>query len=99
MRPPARMTQEQFSDISGFSQQYVSGLERGLRNPTIVTLYELAKALGLATWTLFGRRPPGPSASRRLTNLGIPNKQESVGSFCFARSRRHHLRRALGWSE
>ena len=30
---------------SGFSQQYISGLERGRRNPTIVTLYELAQAL------------------------------------------------------
>jgi transcriptional regulator with XRE-family HTH domain len=42
------LTQEQFSDISGFSQQYVSGLETGNRNPTIVTLYELAKALGVS---------------------------------------------------
>ncbi|MCP1275007.1 helix-turn-helix transcriptional regulator [Gluconobacter albidus] len=30
---------------SGFSQQYLSGLERGHRNPTVVTLYELAQAL------------------------------------------------------
>jgi transcriptional regulator with XRE-family HTH domain len=42
------LTQEQFSDVSGFSQQYVSGLETGRRNPTIVTLYELAKALGVS---------------------------------------------------
>ncbi len=31
---------------SGFSQQYISNLERGRRNPTIVSLYELAQALG-----------------------------------------------------
>ena len=42
------LTQEQFSDISGFSQQYLSGLERGRRNPTIVTVYELASALGVS---------------------------------------------------
>lgn len=42
------LTQEQFSDLSGFSQQYLSGLERGSRNPTVVTLYELAKALGVS---------------------------------------------------
>jgi transcriptional regulator with XRE-family HTH domain len=42
------LTQEQFSDISGFSQQYLSGLERGRRNPTIVTVYELACALGVS---------------------------------------------------
>jgi transcriptional regulator with XRE-family HTH domain len=42
------LTQEQFSEISGFSQQYVSGLETGRRNPTVVTLYELASALGVS---------------------------------------------------
>jgi len=39
------LTQEQIEEASGFSQQYLSGLERGRRNPTIVTLYELALAL------------------------------------------------------
>lgn len=39
------MTQEQFAERSGFSQQYISDLERGRRNPTIVSLYELAMAL------------------------------------------------------
>jgi transcriptional regulator with XRE-family HTH domain len=41
------LTQEQFAERSGFSQQYISGLEKGRRNPTIVTIYELAKALGV----------------------------------------------------
>jgi transcriptional regulator with XRE-family HTH domain len=42
------LTQEAVSAISGFSQQYLSGLERGRRNPTIVTIYEIAKALGVS---------------------------------------------------
>jgi transcriptional regulator with XRE-family HTH domain len=42
------LTQEQFADISGFSQQYISGLERGHRNPTVITLYELAVALDVS---------------------------------------------------
>lgn len=42
----AGLTQEQLSERSGFSQQYISDMERGLRNPTIVSLYELAQALG-----------------------------------------------------
>lgn len=41
------LTQEQFADRSGFSQQYLSDLERGRRNPTVVTLFELAQALGV----------------------------------------------------
>ena len=40
------MTQEQYAEKSGFSQQYISDLERGRRNPTIVSLFELAQALG-----------------------------------------------------
>jgi transcriptional regulator with XRE-family HTH domain len=42
------LTQEQFAEVSGFSQQYISSLERGRRNPTVVTLYELATALGVS---------------------------------------------------
>jgi Predicted transcriptional regulators len=46
LRIAASMTQEQFAERSGFSQQYISDLERGRRNPTVVSLYELAMALG-----------------------------------------------------
>ena len=45
-RAEAGLTQEQLSERSGFSQQYISDMERGRRNPTIVSLYELAQALG-----------------------------------------------------
>ncbi len=50
------LTQEQLADISGFSQQYISGLEGGHRNPTVVTVYELATALGANYLDLM--RPP-----------------------------------------
>jgi len=42
------LTQERFAELSGFSQQYISGLEQGRRNPTVVTVYELAAALGVS---------------------------------------------------
>jgi transcriptional regulator with XRE-family HTH domain len=45
IRREQRLTQEQVSERSGFSQQYISGLEQGRRNPTVVTLFELAQAL------------------------------------------------------
>jgi transcriptional regulator with XRE-family HTH domain len=48
IRQKKGLTQEQLAEISGFSQQYISGLERGQRNPTVVTLYELASALGVS---------------------------------------------------
>ena len=42
------LTQERFAEKSGFSQQYLSSLENGQRNPSIVTIYELATALGVS---------------------------------------------------
>jgi len=42
------LTQENLSDISGLSQQYLSGLENGKRNPTVITVYEVAQALGVS---------------------------------------------------
>jgi transcriptional regulator with XRE-family HTH domain len=40
------LTQEQAADVTGVSQQYISGLERGRRNPTVLTLHELSGPLG-----------------------------------------------------
>lgn len=41
------LTQEQFAEKSGFSQQYLSSLENGKRNPSVITLYEIAVALNV----------------------------------------------------
>lgn len=48
IRQKAGRTQEELAELSGFSQQYISGLEAGRRNPTVVTVYELARALGVS---------------------------------------------------
>lgn len=48
LRREQGLTQEDVEARSGFSQQYLSGLERGKRNPSIVTLYEIAQALGVS---------------------------------------------------
>lgn len=48
IRQEKGLTQEKVEERSGFSQQYISGLEQGKRNPTIVTLFELAQALGVS---------------------------------------------------
>jgi len=50
------LTQEKCAEISGFSQQCISGLEQGNRNPTVVTVYEIATALGVSYLDLL--RPP-----------------------------------------
>jgi transcriptional regulator with XRE-family HTH domain len=47
IRKSKNLTQEELAEMSGFSQQYISGLEKGQRNPTVVTVYELSLALGI----------------------------------------------------
>ena len=58
LRLAAGMTQEQYAELSGFSQQYISDLERGRRNPTIVSLYQLAEALNATPVALLDPTDP-----------------------------------------
>lgn len=48
LRREKGLTQEEVEARSGFSQQYLSSLERGRRNPTLITLYELSRALDVS---------------------------------------------------
>lgn len=48
IRKEKGLTQEQLAELSGLTQQYISGIENGRRNPTIVAIYELAVALGVS---------------------------------------------------
>lgn len=57
LRREKGLTQEEVEVRSGFSQQYLSSLERGRRNPTVITLYEIAQALGVSHVELL--RPDG----------------------------------------
>jgi transcriptional regulator with XRE-family HTH domain len=51
------LSQERLAELSGFSQQYISKLEKGRRNPTIISLYELAAALGVTPTDLLLEDP------------------------------------------
>jgi transcriptional regulator with XRE-family HTH domain len=48
IRQEKGLTQERLAELSGHSQQYISGLEKGRRNPTVVSVYEIAQALGVS---------------------------------------------------
>lgn len=65
IRQEKGLTQEQVEERSGFSQQYISGLENGKRNPTIVTLFELAQALGVTPVDLLTPDGKGKSPRKR----------------------------------
>jgi transcriptional regulator with XRE-family HTH domain len=46
LRKARGLTQEQVAETSGYGQNYISSLERGRRNPTVITLFLLAEAVG-----------------------------------------------------
>lgn len=48
IRKEKGFTQEQLAERSGLTQQYISGIENGQRNPTIVVIHDLAVALGVS---------------------------------------------------
>ncbi len=48
-REAKEITQEKLAEKAGLDPTYISGIERGLRNPGIKNVAKLAKALGLST--------------------------------------------------
>lgn len=48
-REKKTLTQEKLAEIADLDPTYVSGIERGLRNPGIRNVARLAKALGITT--------------------------------------------------
>ena len=48
-REARELTQEKLAEKAGLDPTYISGIERGLRNPGIKNVARLAKALGLST--------------------------------------------------
>ena len=52
LRLTADLSQEQLAERMGVDRAYVSGLELGRRNPTIVTLWHISEALSVQPATL-----------------------------------------------
>lgn len=46
LREQAGLSQEGLADRAGLDRTYVSGVERGVRNPTLKVIYKLTRALG-----------------------------------------------------
>lgn len=44
-RKALKLSQEAFADLTGLHRTYISGVERGVRNPTILILAKIADAL------------------------------------------------------
>ncbi len=47
-------TQAKLAERADVDQTFISGIERGVRNPTVITIAKLAKALGVSAADLCG---------------------------------------------
>ncbi|ECP4389783.1 helix-turn-helix transcriptional regulator [Salmonella enterica] len=53
LRTQSGLSQEAFADKCGLDRTYISGIERGVRNPTLKVISVLAKGLEINIKTLF----------------------------------------------
>lgn len=49
-------SQEDLADAAGLHRTYVSGIERGVRNPTLTIIVQIADALRVPPATLLGEK-------------------------------------------
>ncbi|MBI4098201.1 MAG: helix-turn-helix transcriptional regulator [Candidatus Levybacteria bacterium] len=52
LRKEKGMSQEQLADAAGIERSYMGTIERGERNPTLMKVYNIAKALKVSASTL-----------------------------------------------
>ena len=56
LRKERGLSQEAFADECGLHRTYISGLERGIRNPTSTVIQQIADALEVEPGVLFEQR-------------------------------------------
>lgn len=65
LRAEREITQENFATDSGFDRGYISGVERGVRNPSILVLERIATALKVDVADLLDEPKASEFAKRR----------------------------------
>ena len=58
LRIAAGLSQAKLAERMGVDRAYVSGVEMGQRNPTVITLWHIARALGVKVRSFFDDDKP-----------------------------------------
>ena len=64
LRKEREITQEDFATDSGFDRGYISGVERGVRNPSVKVLVRIADSLKVDVAELFDAEKAAEFAGR-----------------------------------
>jgi transcriptional regulator with XRE-family HTH domain len=71
-RLEADLTQARVAEIMGVDRAYISALERGERNPTVLSLWQVSEALGVHIASFFDEAVisgDGQSAKKRAPKI------------------------------
>lgn len=71
------LSQEALANEAGVAMNYVSGIERGVQNPTVMVLFRLAEVLGIGVSQFFVAVSSRETLSRNLKpgRKARPNKR------------------------
>ena len=58
-REERELTQEALAERANLDPTYISGIERGVRNPSVLSVVRIAKALGITTSRLMEKVDDG----------------------------------------
>ncbi len=58
LRETRKWSQDRLAEVTGLHRTYISGIERGIRNPTLKIVWKLAAALQVAPAELLPKEVP-----------------------------------------
>jgi len=64
-REEKELTQEALAELANLDPTYISGIERGMRNPSVLSVLRIAKALGVTTSKLMEKVDDGVNGFSR----------------------------------